>query len=350
MNRMFKFLVCCGFFFQLFWVFSCSAPRFDQSTLAGKAAILDAVNVALSKEDCSSAITAVEELYNSIYTDNRVRLARASAYACRAGLGNFFQFIGKLADPTNYPLAPVPAEGAYFWRSMAKIFYLETTNDAGAAVVDTNNLNVRLQASWNATDALLASLKIPWTAIPLSSRVNTETNNVGSLNAGDRTDDSNLYLIFVSMSTIGILEDLYGYVATTPPNQTTFKKGQKLAASTWPANGWETAANVDVYGCSYAASILNLKDSITSVSASLPTGTLKTSLTAISDILDNFDATCSAACTVCGYSCSECPRFLRSRDSCAADATSTNDEIARCAAAAIATLVNTSAVVGWVGP
>jgi hypothetical protein len=334
----------------LFSFFSCSAPRYDGSTLAGKTAILDAVSLALSKEDCSTAITQIEGLYNSIYTDNKVRLSRASAYACRAGLSNFFQFLGNLADQTNYPLAPVPAEGAFFWRSMAKLFYLETTNDSGATVIDTNALNVRLQASWNATDALLASLVIPATAIPLTSRVNTETFNVGSLNPNDRTNDSNLYLIFVSMASIGILEDLYGYVATTPPDKTTFKKLQKLAAATFPANGWETAANVDIYGCSYASSILNLKDSISSVSENLPAGSLKTALTTINDIFSGFDTACSAACTVCGFSCAECPRFLRSRDSCTLDITTTNDDIARCAAAGLVSLINSSAVVGWVGP
>ncbi len=207
-----------------------------------------------------------------------------------------------------------------------------------------------MQAAWNATDSLLAALIFPPSAVALSNKINSGTNNVGSANASDRTVDSNLYLMYVAMANIGILEDLYGYNASAPPDQSTFKKKKKLGSTALKPNGWETAADVDTYGCSYASGILNLKDAIGVVSANLSSGGLKTALTNISTILNNFDATCTAACTVCGFTCTECPRNLRNRDSCKVDATTSDDDIARCAAAGMVTLIDTDTTVGWVGP
>lgn len=328
--------------------FGCSAPKFDGSNPAGKKAIIDATNLALSKEDCSGAINSIEDLYSSSGTDNLVRLIRASAQGCRAGLSNFLQFTGKLANTTDNPMLSTPGEGAFFWRTMAKLFYLETTS-AGSAVVDSSGLNLRLDGAWKATDALLASLKVPKSAIVITNQINAGSDNVGSLDPNDRSTDANLYLIYVAMANVGILEDLYGYTAASPPDQTTFKKKQKLGVTATKPTGWETAANVDKFACSYVASILNLKDAIGDVSKNLPDGGLKKVLTIVSTILNNFDTICAATCLANGFTCTSCPQGMRSRDSCA-DVAGTDDDLARLAGAAIVTFIDTETTFGWVGP
>ncbi|MBI4924947.1 MAG: hypothetical protein HY843_03400 [Bdellovibrio sp.] len=167
-----KKMFLCYFFSFIFLCLGCSVPRNDASNALGRQAISDAVNIALSAEDCTTAITLIEDLYSSENSDNYIRLLRASAQGCKAGPGNFFQFTGKLVNTTENPLAAVPSEGAYFWRTMAKLFYLDKTS-SGATVVDSTGLDSRLDGALKATDALLASLKVPKTAVEFANKINT---------------------------------------------------------------------------------------------------------------------------------------------------------------------------------
>jgi hypothetical protein len=303
----------------------CQAPRYTGASLEGKTAILDAVNLSLSKADCTSAIASIEEIYETPYTDNTVRLARASAHGCAAGV-NFFQLITDL--PQNDLIGPG------FWRTMTKLFP-STTADT------------KTTSAWYATDALLAAKKAGSVVAP-AYVVNADTYNPGSLVPTDRIDDANAYLMFVSMATIGAFHNRY-----SAPDSS-YAKTKPLGYSAGHPTGWETLAGLDEEGCSYSAAVLNMLDGIGATAAKLSNASLAKALTTVSDTFQSvMDAACDAGCsgaTVpgCAFpvgSCTPCQRVLRSRAAC----TQASATLASCAAAGLIYFINNDATVGY-GP
>jgi hypothetical protein len=61
----------------------------DGGTPLGKQAILDAVDIFLTTENCTDAVSQITGLYNSANTDNDVRMRAASAYGCNAKVNLF---------------------------------------------------------------------------------------------------------------------------------------------------------------------------------------------------------------------------------------------------------------------
>ena len=337
---------------------ACSAPRMDGSTVEGKQAILDAVDIALTNGDCAGAIATIEPLYNSKYTDNDVRLARAAAHACSGGISSMAVVIQKLA------LSSSSLNGPSFWELITKIFYHWETD-----VLDT-----RITAASNSVDALFAAVS-EGTVVASANQLNPTSFNVGSLFAPDRIADSNLFLIFVSMAMIGQFNSRYG-----EPNPVTFKRGKILGSDASNADGWTVYDKVDANACNYAASVVNLLDAINESATSLEgkVGDMMDSIGGAFGSLIN-DA-CNAACkgeatggvdyaaVGCGafggnppiadmdFSGDElckgtagrpCLLALRNRDSCiVAEPTAANYR-AQCAAAGIAKFVSENVAAGW---
>lgn len=319
---------------------ACGAPRYDASTFQGKTAILDAVKIALTNDDCASAIINIEPLYNSAYTDNKVRMARASSQACAGGLDNLFKFIGDLADNAG------SLAGPGFWKTMTKLFYKS----------NPDKLDSRITATWNATDAAMSVINLG-TVISTLSQVNAGTQNVGSLVAGDRDPDANAFLMFLSMAVMGNMQARYG-----APNPTTFAKGQNLGATASDPTGWTKVSNMDEYGCAYSAGILNFLDSIDAVSTQL-TGKLATTMAQLGSTFGKAMAlACTAGCTgttfntityntgcvftdtqCAGTTSRVCPLALRDRTAC----TNSISNRASCSAAGIATFVSQDPALGW---
>lgn len=296
---------------------SCSAPRYEVGTVEGKAAILDATNVFLSSGDCEGALSTIENLYSSRYTDNEVRLIRASAHGCNAGI-NLFKLLGDLGDNDLGP--------PEFWNTMAKLFPSETTDS-------------RAESAMFATDALMAALK-SGTVVPTDAKVNSETRNPGSVFAEDRVDDSNFYMIFVSMALIGTLENRYG-----SPDSTSFNKGNALP--------WEDPADVDEDGCAFVGAIMNLLDSAGQLN--LGEGIALAISSSVGEIEDNVVSLgCELGCQnpVCGFAageCTPCPTLIRNRKGC--DFNGDNDQKkAACAASGIVYVLNNDTSFGWLGP
>ena len=73
----------------------CGSANFDPATSLGKQAILDAVAIDLTQQNCSAAISRLKPVYNSKDTDNGVRMMMASAYGCDAGV-NLFKLLGDI--------------------------------------------------------------------------------------------------------------------------------------------------------------------------------------------------------------------------------------------------------------
>lgn len=311
----------------------CAPVKFDPGTAAGKQAIIDATNLALSVQDCNSAVRTIEPLYKSSSTDNDVRMIAASAYACDAKI-NFFKLVTDVVENSAALAGPL------FWQTMAKFFPSSAGSDY---VVEGANL---------AIDALQAAL-IPGALVLPTNTVNLNSANPGSVFATDRTIDSNTYLVFVAMAGIGGSESRFG-----APNGTDYKKSKDLK--------WKTAILMDTDGCTYAASILNFIDAIGRIRNSV-NGAFATTLGAIHDRFSTvLNTSCNFGClgtaptgditldpksvwTASGCAitagCATCPSALRDRTRCSADV----KDPSACAAAGIVNFINSSTL-GWQGP
>ena len=307
---------------------ACSAPKLEVTSAEGRAAILDAVNKALTGEDCATAINLIEDLYFSPFTDNRVRLIRASAYGCGANV-NFFELIGKLPSE-NLGLPD-------FWQSMAKLF-------------PSSDGDGRVESAYLATDALQAALNKPVGLVAEADLFDADTVNPASLNVSDRVPDANVYLMLISMALIGSTERRHG------ADPVTFKKDSPLP--------WDTGASIagDEEGCAYVGATLNLVDSIRTV-GDLVRGDVGDDLLRLQAELETaFNAGCSlgclgldslantvdAGCAAAGFTagdCDPCPIALRHREGCVGD-----DSAASCAAAGLIRVINDDASIGWNGP
>ena len=316
----------------------CGIPHLDGSTQEGKAAVLDAVHSALTNGNCSKAISLIEPVYNSVYSDNEVRLARASAFACAAGVDNFFQLAANMA--TN-PYQSTPGQGSFLFRTAAKLFNLP-----GLSFTDYDD---RLATAQQAMEALTTVIR-EGVFVRGSNAYLTTTPNTGSYLATDRTDDSNLYMMMVSLSAMGAVGNRYGN-----PYTTNFKKGNLLGIHVDPVNGWRKATQMQGAACTYVAGFLNFVDSVGVVLPKL-SGNLATSLNVFSGLTPTLDALCNAGCkgiaptsTGCNIAagCATCPIELRDYASCTGLATNP----ASCAGAALIDFINNDTTTGWVtGP
>lgn len=299
---------------------SCTAPRFGIDTPEGRAAIIAQTKIALTNSECGKAIDLIEDLYQSQYTDNEIRLLRASAHGCAANI-NFFSLVNDLTEND--------LNGSEFWISMARIFPSVSTDG-------------RSESAWFATDALHAALD-PEKVVTDDYQINSDTVNMGSLLATDRIDDANAYLAFVSMSLIGSLQNRFG-----DPDTTSYKKRNDLP--------WISKADMTETGCSYAGAIINLLDALEIISDST-SGTISTSLASIAETLDEgISASCALGCAGfdwngtpgvdgdCTYDlteCATCPTKIRNRTACL------SDEKSACAAAGIVRMINSNTTLGW---
>lgn len=321
--------------YVIFVAGGCSSNKFDCSTIEGKAAVIDATHLALTAGNCEEAVSTIEGCYNSEHSDNQVRLARASAQACAAGVSDF---LGMSADLVSNRLDAVTGEGSHFWRTATKLFHL----------TDADTLDDRVEAARLATDALMATIKSGKT-ISSSYLINEDTDNEGSLRPSDREDDANIFQIYVSTAAIGALQSRY-----SSPNTSSWTKGREVGYKSTQTDGWEDATKVAGDGCMYAASILNLVDALGEVQPKL-SGALQSSLSNVLSLKSALNAACEAGCdgtfpvTGCALasgSCSPCPTSLRNYGSCTGSIADKNS----CAAAGIAYLINNDTDFGWLGP
>jgi hypothetical protein len=189
---------------------------------------------ALTKGECSKAVLLSSQLYDSKYSDNTIRMLHASALGCTAGirvLDNLDQFSS---------FGGVNALGQ-FARIFPSVLY-----------------DQKLESVWLAQDALMAILN-PGTVVGPADQVNPNTPNSGSVLISDRTVDSNVYMLFVSMATIG--NTLYRY--GTPDSS--YNQGADIPWSS------RTLVQSDLSGsaCGLAAGFLNFFDAFRTVKSLL---------------------------------------------------------------------------------
>lgn len=337
------------FFALLIFVFSCSAPKYDTTSLTGRSALIYNTNRALSLEDCTTALANIEALYNyssditGVKPDNEIRMARAAAHACVAGASNFFKMVGDVV--ANSALLA----GAGFWKLGPKMFLTS----------DTDTLDKRITSSGFSTDALMATV-LPGSVMSGSHIINSTTANPGTLIASDREVDANIELIFVSLATMGAIELRYG-----DADLIDYTQGKLLGSTTANPAGWADATKVTGIGCQYASAIVNLLDAIAETK-NYVSASMKTNLELIETTFGaQMELACQAGCqgaagtlnllnyavTGCNLSADECSGgstrkcllALRNRDACTGEITNA----ASCAAAGIIHYVNDDPFVGW---
>lgn len=206
---------------------------------------------ALTRGECTKAVALSSQLFDSRYSDNTIRMLHASSLGCIAGirvLDNADQFSS---------FGGVNAIGQF-----ARIF--------PSALRDQ-----KLESVWLAQDALMAMLN-PGAIVGPADQINSATGNSGSVLIDDRTVDSSVYLLFVSMATIGNTLSRYG------APDSSYNQGADLP--------WTSKALVqsDLSGsaCGLAAGFLNFFDSFRVVKSLLPSGVAATLNTFISVIED----------------------------------------------------------------
>lgn len=340
-SRQFFFLISFIYFLA-----SCSAPRLDCTTEDGKQACMDEISLQITKGNCSKAIELADQLYATKYTDNQVRLLRASAHGCAANI-SFFSLLETLSTSSS------SLGGLNFWSIMTELFRPDSS-------ISDFTMDGRIEAGWQAAQSVFAALSSGSEVSP-GFQINWTSGNPGSTASGNRIDDANLMMMVVSMSIIGNTQNRFGNPDTSN-NQVTSLPWQ---TSDLLSDGTQQGD----FGCEYAGSVIHLIDSIDAVSGTVQNTGVKTALTNMSsllrdgvgvvpgineacdlgcrgrDMLDtvDFDATCtydSGDCNPCeagDTECIQCPTALRDRAGCKSNAK------AACAGAGIVRFMD----LGW---
>ncbi len=276
---------------------ACSAPSassMDAGSSLGKAGLLDAAQTALSTQDCSTAISIIKPVYESTNTDNAIRTMMASAYACEANV-NVFRNLGDIV--TNISTLA----GVGFWSFLSTTF--------------PSTLSDRASEGAQLAQDALHSIISPSAVILPTGLYNASTYNPAAYKPGDRLNDANAYLMFVSLAGIGALENRYG---------SPYANGKRGGTFPWAAaadvNGTGTATQAD--GCAYASAIVNYVDALGTLS-SLTSGSIATAFSTLNSAFQvAIYSACDHACTLGGVaSCPTCPEKLRSRTGCTGVAT-----------------------------
>ena len=303
-----------AFYFALsLFGIACSAPS-SNGTSFNELKIqqsIDQVNLALSQDDCSSAVASIAPIFESSSTRDDVRLATAHAYACYTGF-KLFTFISDLTSFTGN------LAGGGFWEFLVQAF--PSTLTPGDQVYESSQSSMR---------ALLAVVN---TGTPTLGEgwVNLNTPNPGSLILNQRKDSSNTFLPFMAMASLGSLLSRYG-VPDSSSRQT-----QVLP--------WDNPTQTQGNGCAFASSALLFLDSLSYLQSYSSSAAGEAYGQIQSYLSTALDGACAVGCVSCGgsVSCSSCPFLLRDQSQCAGTVT----DVYSCAAAGIGALVNFD----WQGP
>jgi hypothetical protein len=201
--------------------------------------MINEVENALTRGDCTTALIHSTRLYESQYSDNRIRMLYVSSQGCRAGI-IMYQVYEELASlSSTNPIA-----------DFVRIF--------SSLPTDT-----KMQSSWLAMDAL-QSVITPGTAVSQPDQTLPQANNPGSVNYQDLTADAKIYGLFLSMAAMG----------------TTLNRNPNLATQeiSWVKDAG--TSNLDLFNnvkndtsqaaCSIASAYLMFLDSAAAVQTQLP--------------------------------------------------------------------------------
>lgn len=250
---------------------SCGQAPWDITKPRDRLAMQQEVRNLLTNRHCSSALNLSQQLYESAYTDNTIRMLYVSAQACNMGISLY----DLLDDITT---ADFTTQDAIF-KSLVRLF-------PSKAATDT-----RLQSSMLAQDILHSIIPVG-TVLGVNDRYNATTVNPASILFRDRTRDANIYLTFTSMSLVGNALNRYGFNPADDPIAFAYAQQVDL---TWTTQAL-IQADTSGEGCALASGLLNMLDGIGVLGRLAPAG-VADALNLISSNLLN--ALNSAAHLVC---------------------------------------------------
>jgi hypothetical protein len=317
-RKKFSSVALLSILFPVAFSLSCGSSATTQSAI-------DVTNNYLTNGDCGDALTTILPIYNSSASNNQVRLITASAYGCDADV-NFFQVL------TNLGLDANTLTSASLLGYLAQIFP-STTADK---VVESGGYGMEVLLTTLTTGEVIAPQNL----------INSTSDNPGSLLYSDRIADSNLYMLMLSMATLGGAASRYASATFHPAN----------ASMAFPWVNNTTAMTTE--GCTVAAAVENFMD-VLDDEATILSGSAGAQLTTIEGLLNTatFDAACEAGCkgtalplpnwqatgctlSTCGNN-GHCPLAIRDWTQCHPNVAT--DPLG-CAAAGIINLLNTGAV------
>jgi hypothetical protein len=197
--------------------------------------MINEVENALTRGDCTTALIHSTRLYESEYSDNRIRMLYVSSQGCRAGINMY---------------------GVY-----QELTSLSSANPIGefVRIFPSTTADSRLQSTWAGLDALQTVL-IPGSVVASADRTEPNAYNSGSVLLQDLTEDAKIYGFYLSMAMIGTAGNRFGNPDTSYNQQSDFT--------------WTTRALVqsDTTGtaCSLAAGLLNFLESAAVIQSKLP--------------------------------------------------------------------------------
>lgn len=196
----------------------------DISTDNGKLAAIQQANSYLNSGMCTEAITVLTPLYQSQYVDFDVRMAYASAYACKAGF----------SMPTL--ITNLKGSSSSFWALIV------------AAMYSTGS------------DYHLTNYKYAADILRLTTTVS------GSLSASDRPSDANAYMILIQT---GVLASIISELGVA--SQSTGKK---------TVTGFSAGAS-NAYKCATEVAVTTIVDCINTIGSSGIFSTISSNLSAL---------------------------------------------------------------------
>jgi hypothetical protein len=197
--------------------------------------MINEVENALTRGDCTTALIHSTRLYESQYTDNRIRMLYVSSQGCRAGINMYQVYEELLSLSSANPIG-----------EFVRIFPSSTTDS-------------KLQSTWAAVDAL-QTVMLPGAVVATADRTAPNSFNRGSVLTQDLTEDARIYGFFLSMALLGASGNRFGNPSPT--------YGQGIDY-TWTT---KVLVQADTTGtaCSLATGLLLFLDSAQFIQSKLP--------------------------------------------------------------------------------
>ncbi len=259
--------------------------KFDIDSETDREIMKQDIRNALTQKNCGEALTLSAQLYFSKYSDNTIRMLYANSHGCNAGI-DFYVALDQL---TTYNFSTLQA----LFRSIVAMYPSRTALDSKA------------QSTGYAQDAT-QSILLPGIVVGASDQIYGASFNPGSLLTRDRTDNANMYMLFVELAAMGTVMNRYGFNAGDTPSASNYAKTIPLP--------WTTQALVkaDLTGsaCLLASAVYGLTDAISATFSSFSSSVQTTFTTMTGLLLGGVSAVVSLQCTLDGISTTACAQAI----------------------------------------
>ncbi len=238
---------------------------------------------ALTRGDCTTALIHSTRLYESEYSDNRIRMLYVSSQGCRAGI-NMYEVYEELLS----------LSGANPIGEFVRIFPSSASDS-------------KLQSTWAAVDAL-QTVMVPGSVVSSADQTAPNAFNRGSVLMQDLTDDARIYGFYLSMALLGTSGNRFGNPDSSYTQQSDF---------TWTTKALVQADTTGT-ACSLAAGLLLFLDSAQFIQSKLPSSSASAvgaALTLLNVVTTFGDAKCLLA-TGSAPVCSAAKQRLLYRGAC----------------------------------